>query len=101
MRTRRLDAVGVAVREFTRRVRESRSCHGVVPPQAAPLQPVQESQTENYMEQFWYVQHPGPHFTFDPVRKSTRVANSDTISERYTRPYPESSTSLRPRHTTN
>ena len=27
--------------------------------------------------------------------------NSDTISERYTRPYPESSTSLRPRHTSN
>ena len=84
---RRLDAVGVAVREFTRRVRESRSCHGVVPTQAAPLQPVQESQTENYMEQFWYVQHPGPHFTFDPVWKSTRVArsrhpNSDTISDR-------------------
>jgi len=34
-------------------------------------------------------------------RGPLRGPNSDTISERYNRPYPESSTSLRPRHTSN
>ena len=39
-------------------------------PEAIPLRPVTET-THNYMEQFWYVQHPGPHFTFDMIRLST------------------------------
>jgi len=34
-------------------------------------------------------------------RVEINQSNSGTISERYTRPYPESSTSLRPRETTN
>ena len=38
-------------------------------PEATPLRPVTE--TVNYMEQFWYVQHPGPHLTFDMIRLST------------------------------
>ena len=38
-------------------------------PEATPLRPVTE--TVNYMEQFWYVQHPGPHLTFDMIRFST------------------------------
>ena len=40
-------------------------------PEATPLRPVTETPTENYCAQFWYVQHPGPHFTFDMIRLST------------------------------
>ena len=36
---------------------------GVVPTQAAPLQPVTETM-ENYCAQFWYVTHPGPDASF-------------------------------------
>jgi Ca2+-binding EF-hand superfamily protein len=40
-------------------------------PEAAPLQPVTETPTENYAESFWFWRHPGPHFTFDMIRLST------------------------------
>jgi hypothetical protein len=55
-------------------------------PEAIPLRPVTET-THNYMEQFWYVQHPGPHFTFDTcVELNSRRAISATMLQ--TRPRP-------------